>query len=229
MANITCIIPCYNAVGYCEEVIEETLQFCNKLILINDGSTDATGKTLKNFASKYREKITLLNFEKNRGKGFALLSGMQEALKAPFDALVTLDADKQHLPEEISQIAQSLIDGADLVIGTRNFKEMPFRSKFSNMIISKLLSCLYSKAPIDTQSGFRGFSRIFAKKIVDEISGGRYETEFRIILLALDEKKQITSIPITTVYLKQQPTYFQKISDSARILKVFFTHICRRK
>jgi hypothetical protein len=149
---------------------------------------------------------------------------MKKSLEYPFDALVTLDADEQHLPSEIPLFTQSIFEGNQMAIGVRNSDRMPFRSKFSNRFIAKILSLLYKQAPTDNQSGFRAFSFEFTKKIVQLISGGRYEMEFKCILFALKNNIKIDSIPITTIYLKQPTSYFNIFLDSFLILKVFFNH-----
>lgn len=224
MNKITCLIPCYNTEKDCKEIIEETLNYCNEIVVVNDGSTDQTLSILEALQDRYKERFHLVSYEKNRGKGEALLEGMKEALKRPIDFLVTLDSDLQHLPEEIPQIVLELEKGKDLVIGNRLFKEMPFCSKISNFIISKLLHLIYKQAPIDTQSGFRGFSHRFVEEIVKKIVGGRFETEFSILLLALREKAPLGNVQITTIYPEKRVTHFRKIRDSFRVLKVLFYH-----
>lgn len=128
-------------------------------------------------------------------------------------------------PPEINLLTQAVLEEkASFVIGSRNFPEMPLRSKFSNMIISWVFSWLYKNTPKDTQSGFRAFNHEFAQKIAAKVPGGRYETEFLMILLALDEKMPIKEVPISTIYAPKQVSYFRKIHDSIRILKALFQH-----
>lgn len=224
--KIAALIPCYNVEKYCRPVIEETLRHVSFLILVDDGSTDRTGAILKEMEFTHRNKIHLIAFPKNRGKGEALLKGIKYALSAvSFDVLVSLDSDGQHLPSEIFLLASFVEKGADFVIGTRDFTHMPFRSRFANTCISFLLRRLYPNAPVDTQSGFRAFSRSFLEKIHAEIKGARYEMEFRCILLALKDKCEIATPQIATIYLdKNVSSHFSKIRDSFLIMKVFFKY-----
>ena len=224
MKRVTCIIPCFNTAKTCLPVIESSLEFCDHLVLVNDGSKDNTLEVLEKFQKRHPEKSSVISFQMNQGKGKALLSGFKKALLSPFDILVTLDGDQQHLPSEIPKIADQVAKGNDFVIGSRNFKKMPFRSKFSNIFISKCLGCFFKKAPFDTQSGFRGFSHPFAKIISEKMKGGRYETEFEILLFALEKKYRIAETPIKTIYPKDRVTYFRKITDSYRVLKVLYEH-----
>ena len=168
----------------------------------------------------------MIVFPKNRGKGAALLEGMKQALSStPFEVLVTLDSDGQHLPSDIPKLALRITEGADLVIGCRQFNQMPLRSRVANMLISFLLRSVFSKAPIDNQSGFRAFSRKLVKEIVDHVTGDRYEMEFRCVLLALHDGYKIASSPIDTLYFdKNRSSHFGIFRDSFRILKVFFQY-----
>jgi glycosyltransferase involved in cell wall biosynthesis len=207
--------------------VKEALQHSQYLILVDDGSTDGTNAILQEIAWTHPTKIHLITFPTNRGKGKALLAGIRYALgHVPFDALVCLDSDGQHPPSKISSLAAEVEQGADFVIGVRDFNQMPFRSRFANTLISFLLKRIYPNAPIDNQSGFRAFSRKFSDKILHEIKGNRYEMEFRCILLALRDRFKIQIVPIPTIYLHQNASsHFSKFKDSYLILKVFLNFL----
>lgn len=231
--TILVVIPCFNVARFCEAVIEKTVNYVGHLILVDDGSTDETGTILEKFA-KNHGNIKVIRFAKNHGKGFALLEAMRYALENySFDVLITLDSDGQHNPKEITPMATGVIGGADLVIGTREFARMPFRSKFSNRIISYLLRCKYQNSPYDTQSGFRAFGKNLLRLITQTVEGGRYEMEFQCILCALQNNFSISGHPIETVYIeKNKYSQFSAHRDSLRILKVFWQHLrkgCYRK
>lgn len=222
LENVCAIIPCYNVEKYCGEVIENALLYAAHLILIDDGSTDGTNAILHKMQQKNQNKIHLIAFPHNRGKGAALLAAIRYALsKIPFEILVTLDADGQHLPSEIPKLIAAMGNG-DFAIGCRQFDQMPLRSRMANTLMSFLLRRLFAKAPHDNQSGFRAFSRTFAQEIADHTTGDRYEMEFRCILYALQQGYSIVCCPIHTIYLdKNRSSHFSVLRDSYRILKVF--------
>lgn len=227
-SHLAVVIPCYNAEKFVEEVVLKTLEFTERLILVNDGSTDNSPMILDNLSKLYPEKVVLVNLVKNSGKGTALLAGFKKALEFPFDGLVTIDADAQHNPLDIIYLAKEIKSSCALVIGERLFRLMPFRSKISNAIISFFLRRFYSKAPKDTQSGMRGFNRDFIKQIVQKIDGGCYEVEFRILLLALEQKLKIKSVPITTIYIeKNRSSHFSPLKDSIKIIRVLVSHLLK--
>lgn len=212
--------------SYCGPVIDQTIGLVDRLIAINDGSTDRTSFILKEAHKKHLGKMELIDFPENRGKGVALLEGMKAAIRGgEFSVLVTLDSDGQHLPSEIGKLVQKIEKGADFVIGSRNFNAMPFRSHLGNGMISFLLRCLFSNAPHETQSGFRAFSYEFCLKIVEHVTGSRYEMEFRCLLLALNDGMKIVECPIQTIYLdKNRSSHYSVIRDSFRIFRVLYRY-----
>ena len=211
---------------YCESVVEKALLYVDQVILVDDGSIDGTHAILQNIQQRNRDRTHLIVFPKNQGKGAALLAGMKYALTStPFEVLVTLDADGQHLPSEIPKLVSEIAGEVNFAIGCRQFNQMPFRSRFANTLISFFLHRLFPEAPHDNQSGFRAFSRTFTSEIVDRVTGCRYEMEFRCILLALHNGYKIASCPIHTIYLdKNRSSHFAKFGDSFRILRVFFQY-----
>lgn len=225
--KIAIVIPCFDVAFFCEKVVEEAVHFANKIVLLDDGSTDGTGEILQRLHLKYQNQIHLIQFSHNRGKGYALLEGFRYIIKHfDFDALITIDGDGQHRPSDIPALAELIHKGADFVIGQRNFNRMPPYSRVANFLITMILRLHYFKSPWDNQSGLRAFCKAFAEEIVDRVSGGRYEMEFRCVLLALKEKKKIALFPIPTIYFnKNAHSHFRKIRDSLRILKIILVHI----
>jgi glycosyltransferase involved in cell wall biosynthesis len=156
----------------------------------------------------------------NGGKGGALLDGMQYALEHfQFSALITIDGDGQHRPEDIPRAEKAILQGKDFVIGQRNFSGMPLRSRFGNTITSGIFRKLYPKCPSDTQSGFRAFSSKFVHEIVTFIPGRRYETELYTLLLALYLGSEVDVFQIDTIYIDEnKSSHFRPVMDSVRIL-----------
>lgn len=225
-ANIAVVIPCYDVKDYCEPVIRGALQETPYVIVVDDGSTDGTGDILNKIAEDH-PSLHIIHFQKNQGKGYALIAGFQYALEhVPFDALITLDADGQHQPSDIPALAKEILMGKELVIGERTFALMPWIRRWSNRFTAFCLRCLYPNAPIDTQSGFRAFNRYLIEQIVHKFSGGRYELEFQILICALSQHRKLAKTTISTLYLNQNiSSHFSVWRDSWRILKVFFEHL----
>lgn len=219
-ASVVGIIPCYNVADFCEQVVLQAVRHVDRLLVIDDGSTDGTSEVLARLAAAMPERVGLITFAENHGKGVGLMAGFCEALnRFDFDTLVTLDGDGQHPPQEIPRIAAAVAAGADMAIGGRDLGRMPARSKLGNTTVSSLLRWRYPHAPADTQSGLRGFSRAFAGEILRKVSGSRYETELQMLLLALSQQRNIVSVPIPTIYIdNNRSSKFRPVTDSIRIL-----------
>lgn len=221
VAPVVAVIPCYDVEEYCGQVIAQAVNFVDHLIVINDGSRDGTANVLSRLAALVPGKISVITFPENRGKGVGLMAAFCEALnKFSFDVLVTLDADGQHPPQEIPKMVQAAQAGAEMVIGGRSVKEMPGRSRIGNTLATGAIRWLYPDAPADTQSGLRAFSYGFVEEIVRHVSGSRYETEFQILLLALSERRRLTTVTIPTIYIdNNRSSKFRPVADSLRIFR----------
>ena len=90
------LMPTYNNAGTLRKVILGVLEYTTDVIVVNDGSTDATADILKEFP-----QVRQVHFPKNEGKGAALRAGFKEARKQGFTYAITIDSDGQHYPEDL--------------------------------------------------------------------------------------------------------------------------------
>ena len=108
--NTIALIPAYNEEATIADVINKTKPFVNKVLVINDGSTDTT----KQAGAEVVDNIV------NRGLGPTMKRGYEEALKEGADIIFQLDADGQYLAKEIPLLIQPILENeADLVLGSR--------------------------------------------------------------------------------------------------------------
>jgi LmbE family N-acetylglucosaminyl deacetylase len=217
------IIPCYNIAAVCGAVVRQAADFSDHVIAINDGSTDDTSAILHEAARHCGGKITVIDLPTNQGKGSVLMEGFRRALALDnVTAIVTLDGDGQHRPADLPRLTHTLQEGeCALVIGERLAQsDMPFRSMLGNVLTSCPIRVLHPAAPVDTQSGFRAFHPAFVREVVETMKGGRYETELKILLLALRRSRRIGSVIIPTVYLNgNRLSHFRPLIDSWRIYR----------
>ncbi len=216
MRDVVVVIPCYNAGDRVKAVAEGALRVVDRVLVINDGSTDDCITPLRTLP------VRLIHFDVNRGKGHALLSGIRAALEyADAPAVCLMDADGQHDPQEIPKLYSALQkEKADLVIGSREFHRgaVPWRSSIGNRVTAAVTAVLLRRRLPDTQCGFRMLSRQFAESVIAEVSGGRYETEMEMIVHAIRKGFRLVSTPIATIYEPgNRSSHFRKISDSCRI------------
>lgn len=223
-ANFAVVIPAFNPGEIVLSVMSSLETFVDRIVLVDDGSNAENKKYLSSF--KHNERVTLISLPENRGKGYALIAGMKEAIAHSPDYIITIDSDGQHDPEEIPKFREFLRTTAappDLLIGTRDeIDRMPLRSKVGNVFTSHLFNLVFGRKIVDTQSGFRVFSLGFARELVETIKPGRYETEMRMLIHAVRSRRRILEMKIATIYLEENAnSKFRPLNDSLRVLAVF--------
>jgi len=165
----------------------------DKIIVIDDGSTDDTAKIA------YELGVTVLQHKKNMGVGAAMRTGINYAKKIRPDFLVTLDGDGQHDPSDIPRLIEPILSGeADFVIGFRRLKKdnhMKSINRIGNRILNLIVSILIRKRIKDSQSGFRALNQ---KSIMAlNLEGDKTYVQEMIIELSL-KGKTIKEVPIET-------------------------------
>ncbi|WP_255474969.1 glycosyltransferase family 2 protein [Pusillimonas sp. ANT_WB101] len=121
LASISCVVPCLNEHDNLSILLPELMDVLRKLacayeiIIVDDGSTDATATLLQHWTNLHPQ-IVYLRLARNFGKENALTAGLKAAKG---QVVVCLDADGQHPPELISRMIRTWSDGADMVYGVR--------------------------------------------------------------------------------------------------------------
>lgn len=212
--KIAAVVPFYNESKTISEVIEKTLRHVNYVFAVNDGSTDNSSQKITS-----KENVLIISNAVNRGKGYALRTGMNRAMDEGFDKIVTLDADLQHDPDEIPQLLVGLKD-YHIVIGNRlnDLSVMPLQRRMSNKITSKLLSIKTGQTIIDSQCGFRAYRSEVIENIKTEKNG--YEAESEILIKSSRLGYKIGSVNISTIYgsEKSKMNGFKTTIDFIRLL-----------
>lgn len=191
--RILALIPAYNEGARVAFVVRETIPRLPVLV-VNDGSTDDTA-VYAEFAG-----ATVLHQTPNQGKGAALRAGFRWALELGYDAVITLDADGQHDPAEIPVFLAAYTErGADLVIGERDFRRMPFPRNMSNTIGRWLFSWALGQRVRDNQSGYRLLSRRMMEATLASSEQG-FEFEVEMIVTCVQRGYTLAGVPIRTIY-----------------------------
>ncbi len=136
--EIIAVIPCYNTADNIAEVVQKAIPHVDHVIVIDDGSTDATAKAAEEAGA------TVIKHDKNLGKGAAMKEGAQQA--SPNSIIVFIDGDGQHNASEIPLLLKPIVeDGVDFVIGSRymsksNTISPPFKRKSTNFVANVIIS-----------------------------------------------------------------------------------------
>ena len=214
MSNkVSVIIPAFNEEAGIEEVLQEIPQEIlleHEVIVVDDGSTDNTF----NVARKYKVKV--LRHEKNEGKVKAIFTGVNYATN---DLIVLMDADYSYSALDIPNLAKEVLNGADLVIGSRfmsKVQNVPFLNRIGNRLFSLLISWVTGCELTDAQSGFRAFRKMLLKNMSFESKGLEFETE--MTSKACLQGLQIVEFPIE--YRKRiGESKLKPLADGFRMLK----------
>ena len=191
-ANEVIVIPAYNEGKTIFEVINKTQKYASHIIVVDDGSQDNTSTE----ASK--AGAVVLRHKVNLGKGAALKTGCDYAVRREAQKIITMDADGQHDPKEIP-VFLSALEHYDVVFGSRKTpKSMPAVFKFGNKVITKSLQILYGVTVEDSQCGYRSFRSTAYPSIRWEATDYYVETEMAI--RTGKKKMKHTTVPIETIY-----------------------------
>ena len=139
-----------------------------EIILIDDGSTDSTYEKIQAL-NKKDKRIKCIKFRRNFGKGAALSAGFDYATG---NIIITMDADLQDDPEEISAMINKLNLGYDIVIGWKYPRHDSFSKKFFSKIFNGLVRKLTKIKVHDSDCNFRVMKKEVAKDL--EIYGGLF-------------------------------------------------------
>jgi len=212
------ILPCYNEeenLNTFIHKIDETLHHFMpyKIIAVNDGSQDHSGDLLKELSTKY--PIILIEHRMNKGLSAALHTGLETALKysSDEDFIITMDSDNTHDPQQILNMLNAAMNGANIVIGSRyvpNGKQINvsphrvFLSKTINLLLRKI-----AKLPVkDVTSGYRCFKASAVRELKKTgqkfLESKGFEVSFELLAKTFWCSSTIKEVPITLDYSKKK-------------------------
>lgn len=231
MTNFAILIPAYQPDSKLNKLIKDiTLDpyFQNvQIVVVDDGS----GIEYDPIFNAISSSTSLIRYDKNEGKGFALKTGfkfIKDHLKS-VEAVVTIDADGQHTVGDTKKCLQEYERNAQkypLILGSRNFgKNIPLRSKIGNLMTRDVLSLSLGLDISDTQTGLRVIPTTYFDKMI-LLEGNRYEFEMQMLLFAKENNVPIIEVPIETIYINEnESSHFNPIMDSIKIYKTFLKFI----
>ncbi len=206
--NVLVIVPAYNEASTLQEVLLAIPQDMD-FVVVNDGSSDATEKIAA------QNGATVITHSVNRGLGAALRTGFEYAIENKYESVVTLDADGQHEPTEITHVLAALTPGVDVVIGRRAYDvHMPHVRRAYNRLGAVVTSILFGTPLVDTQSGFRAFSLEALRKM--SLCTSRMEISSEIIAEAHRLQLKIIEVPISIRYTKYSMSKGQNFFEGIR-------------
>jgi len=196
-ASIECcvIIPGYREQDRIGPVVRAVRHFIPDVVVVDDGSDDGTAGEARDAGA------FVLVHDVNAGKGAALDTGCRWARERGVEFMITMDADGQHAPEDIPAfISEYRKNVFPVLIGNRmsNPVDMPLVRRWTNRVMSWLLSREMGQSVPDTQCGFR----LYRCAVLEGVSCGsaRFDAESEILLELAAKGIRIGSVPIRVIY-----------------------------
>jgi glycosyltransferase involved in cell wall biosynthesis len=220
-------IPAYNEAKTIRALAQKALALCPRLIVVDDGSTDATALQLHGLP------LTLLRHSLNKGKAACLRLAFYEARRHGALCVVTLDGDGQHDPNDAPALLRAWHNHSNrLIVGSRlhdkaQFPRARYRAnRFACFWISWAAGC-----PIaDSQSGFRVYpAAVLSIASGDKVRGNRFTFESEILIEAADHGILTLAVAIPARYpLNARPSHFRPVIDIATIVLMVATRLLKK-
>ena len=198
--KIIAAIPCLNEAAFIGDIVTRAKKYIDKVIVIDDGSTDDTSGAARAAGAK------VIRHKTNQGVGAATKTAFEAAKRSRADILVTLDGDGQHNPDEIPQLLAPILSGeADLVIGSRflhpNPPQIPRYRKFGIDVINFLYNFGSETKVLDSQSCFRAQNDKLIKAV--NITEAGFGFSVQVLIQARKKGFIIKEAPISCIYHSQ--------------------------
>ena len=220
------VIPAYNEAGSIRAVASAVIPLVDRLIVVDDGSSDRTAEALDGL------DVIVVRNPRNLGKAGSLWVGFDCALEAGASAVLTLDADGQHPAAEIPRLMEAHGERpAALIVAARlkSRESVPGLRRFANGMANFWISWAAGRKIGDTQSGFR----LYPAALLRCLNHRRYAYhgfvfESEILIDACHAGYLVSEIPIEAVYPPDlRPSHYRH-SDTARIVRMVAGKLLRR-
>ena len=207
------LIPCFNEEAQLAGLIQAVRFYIPHVIVVDDGSTDETA------ATAHAVGATVIQLQRNSGKGCALQAGWQQAKRLGFSWVLMLDGDGQHAPDDIPNFWERAAKSeATLVIGNRmgNAKAMPFHRRMVNRWMSRRISKLVGATVPDSQCGFRLARLDLLLQL--PILANRFEVESAMLAAFYLHRQKVEFVPVQTIY-RSAKSHIDPLADTWRWLR----------
>jgi glycosyltransferase involved in cell wall biosynthesis len=199
--RVVAAVPAYNEERYIGSVVLKARRHVNEVLVFDDGSSDGTAQVALLAGAR------VLRNDRNRGKGAAMRDLITDVRRDPPDALLFLDADGQHDPDEIPILLKGIEAGNDVVIGSRKKHKgsIPFYRRIGQRVLSIGAGVASrGRKVVDTESGFRALSK---KAIVAlDLTESGFAVETEMIVKAAAKGLKMSEVPIATIYVEDGST-----------------------
>jgi glycosyltransferase involved in cell wall biosynthesis len=209
--DLCAVIPAFRAEPTLGAVVDGVRRHVARVVVVDDGSDDATADVARAAGAE------VLVLGRNRGKGYALRQGVARALAGEPRAIVLLDADGQHHPDDLPVFLRAWDERRpDLLIGCRleDRSDIPPARFWTNYIGSRVLSWMTGFELLDSQSGYRLLSADLARRL--ELTADGYAVESEMLIKAARSGARLEHVRVRTIY-NDAGSHFRPVLDTFRI------------
>ena len=215
--DVAAVVPAFRAASTVAAVVAGARRHCARVVVVDDGSDDDTATRAAAAGAE------VLCHPANAGKGAALRTGLRALEASGVPRALTLDADGQHLPEQMpTLLAASDVSPQAIVVGVRRKTghEIARANRFGNRVADRLLRLIAGRPLPDTQSGFRIYP--VAATLALGAEGPRYEFETEVLLRAARRGMPVVGVPVDVHYppIAERVSHYRPWRDTLRVIGV---------
>ncbi len=210
-------LPVYNEQSHLSEVLATVRKYAQDILVVDDGSTDATPELLK-----CESGIQVVTHSPNRGYGAALQSAFDFAVEHKYDVLVSIDCDGQHeprlIPELVARVFEEAARPADIVSGSRYLQifegdsRPPEERRRINQLVTELINDRLNLNLTDAFCGFKAY-RVDALPRLNITEFG-YAMPLQLWVQAVRSEFRIVEHPVPLIYLDESRSFGGSLDDA---------------
>jgi glycosyltransferase involved in cell wall biosynthesis len=212
-------LPVFNEAAHVDDVLNEVVQHAGDVLVVDDGSTDATPTLLA-----ARKDVFVVRHAKNRGYGAALKTAFEYAVRFNYDVLVTIDCDGQHEPQRIEMLVEACRH-ADIVSGSRYLassdakSQAPAERRQINQMITRELNERLGLSITDAFCGFKAYRVCALSKL--QITDPGYAMPLELWVQAAYLGLKIVEVPVPLIYLEEKRSFGGSLDDGAKRMEYY--------
>ncbi len=223
--NYSIVIPAYNEAARIPATLRNVVEcvrtngWSAEVVVVDDGSTDATAEVVRKFAAGAPE-VRLLQNPGNRGKGYSVRSGILQSLG---EVVMFTDADLSAPMEEAQGLFDAIANGADIAIGsrwlerTRQTIRQPLYRQFFGRCFNGVTRFVMGLPFADTQCGFKAFTRVAAQTVFQLQTIERWGFDPEILFIAIKRGYRIQEVPVSWAH--DERTRMSYLKDGIKMLE----------
>ncbi len=217
-------LPVYNEVGYVDDVLDQVLRYSDRILVVNDGSTDGTAAKLDARQAARPDRIDVIHHPQNRGYGAGLQSAFAYTLEHGYAGIVTLDCDGQHQPCRIPSFIAAA-ESADIVSGSRYLEKFEGDDEppAERMGINRRITAeINERLGFELTDAFCGFKAYRAEALrAMTITNNGYAMPLELWVQAAAAKLRVSELPVPLIYLDLERSFGGSLDQAEIRLKYY--------